>query len=75
MSTFVTHVKPDPMLGRLVEIRSLADIVYHGVIRSIRDAGELGELFELGSDTNDQYQRFIHVVDRLVQIREFDSER
>jgi hypothetical protein len=75
LSTFVTRVEPDPMLGRLVEIRSLAGIVYDGVIRSIRDAGELGEIFELGSDTNARYQRFIHVKDRLVQIREIDAER
>lgn len=63
-------MKPDPMLGRRVEIRSLGGIVYDGVIRSIRDAGDFGEIFELGSEINEHYQRFIHVTDRLVQIRE-----
>ena len=65
-------MKSDPMLGVMVEIRSVAGIAYYGVVRSVRDAGELGEIFELGSETNEQYQRFIHVVDRLVQIQEID---
>ena len=58
------------MLGRVVEIHSVAGMVYDGVVRSIRPADELGELFELGSDSNPHYQRLIHVVDRAVQSRE-----
>jgi hypothetical protein len=58
----------DPLLGRRVEIGSVAGIRYRGVVRSIRDAGELGELFELGSDQDASYQRFVYVVDRLVQV-------
>jgi hypothetical protein len=61
------------MLGELVEIRSVAGIAYSGVVRSIRPADELGELFELGSDSNPEYQRFIHVVDRAVQIQEIPA--
>ncbi len=71
VSTFVKHVKPDPMLSHLAEIRPRAGIVHNGVIPSIRDAGELSNLALI---TNERYQRFIHVVDRLVQIRKFDSE-
>jgi hypothetical protein len=59
----------DAMLGRSVEIRSVAGIDYAGVVRSIRAVDELGEIFELGSDEDALYQRFVHVVDRLVQIR------
>jgi hypothetical protein len=65
----VTSPEPDPLLGCPVEIRSVAGIVYRGVVRAIRGADELGELFELGSDSNAQFQRFIHVVDRAVQVR------
>jgi hypothetical protein len=65
----------DPMLGRLVEIRSVAGIVYQGVIRSIRPVEGLGEVFELGSDKNTAYQRFVHVVDRLVQIVTIQPDR
>jgi hypothetical protein len=63
-------MSPDPLLGRLVEIHSVAGILYEGLIRSIRQVEDVGEIFELGSDANADYQRFIHVVDRLVQIRE-----
>jgi hypothetical protein len=67
-------MQPDPLLGHLLEVRSIAGIVYRGVVRSIRPADDLGELFELGSDTNAEYQRYIHVVDRVVQIREIRQE-
>jgi hypothetical protein len=60
---------PDPLLGRLVEIHSVAGIVYEGCVRSIKQVEDIGEIFELGSDVNADFQRFIHVVDRLVQIR------
>jgi hypothetical protein len=70
----VTIMQPDPLLGHLLVVRSIAGIVYRGVVRSIRPADDLGELFELGSDTNAKYQRYIHVVDRTVQIREIHQE-
>ena len=60
---------PDPLLGRLVEIHSVAGIAYEGRIRSIKQVEDIGEIFELRSDANGDFQRFIHVVDRLVQIR------
>lgn len=63
----------DPLLGRLVEIRSVAGILYEGRIRSIRAVEDIGEIFELGADANAGYQRFVHVVDRLVQIREITT--
>jgi hypothetical protein len=62
----------DSLLGHLVEIRSVAGILYEGRVRSIKQVDDLGELFELGSDANATFQRFIHVVDRLVQIRKTD---
>jgi len=65
-------VMTDPLLGREVEIHSPAGIVYSGVVRSIGVDEGLGEIFELGSATNAGYQRFVHVVDRLVQIRRID---
>jgi hypothetical protein len=60
---------PDPVLGCLVEIRSIAGIVYRGVVRSIGPDKGLGEIFELGSAVQAEYQRFVHVVDRAVQVR------
>ena len=66
----VAPVKPDPMMGRHVEIRSAAGIVYRGVVKAIRDGGELGELFELGSPSDADYQRLVHVSDRFAQIAE-----
>ena len=65
----MTTNQPDPILGCLVEIRSLAGIAYRGVVRSIRPGDEFGELFVLGSDENAEYQRLVYVVDRAVQIR------
>jgi hypothetical protein len=67
-------MQPDPCLGSHVEIHSMAGIAYSGVVRSIHPADELGELFELGSNSNPEYQRFIHVVDRAVQIRQIEPE-
>jgi nucleotide-binding universal stress UspA family protein len=64
---------PDSLLGRLVEIRSVAGILYVGRIRSIRAVEDIGEIFELGADANSAFQRFVHVVDRLVQIREITT--
>lgn len=58
----------DILVGKQVEIRSVAGIHYAGVIRAITPDEGLGEIFELGSSTNPDYQRFVHVVDRLVQI-------
>jgi hypothetical protein len=62
----------DPMLGRHVEIRSVNGMAYSGVVDTIRDGGELGELFELGSRQDPRYRRLVYVVDRLVQIRHLD---
>jgi hypothetical protein len=57
------------MIGRHVEITSTGGIVYGGRIRTIRAAGTLGELFELGSD-DPGYRRLVYVADRTTQIRE-----
>ena len=65
----------DPMIGRNVEIRSVAGILYRGIVRSIRPDEELGELFELASARTADYRRLVYVTDRLAQIREVeDSE-
>lgn len=60
----------DPLLGRAVEIRSTAGIPYRGIVLSIRESGELGELFELGSHDSSTYRRLVHVSDRARQIVE-----
>jgi hypothetical protein len=67
-----TITQPDPLLGCSVEIRSIAGIAYRGIIRSISPDKELGEIFELRSAEHAEYQRFVHVVDRAVQIRKTD---
>jgi hypothetical protein len=64
-----TTMQPDPILGCLVEIRSITGIVYRGVVRSIGPDTGLGEIFELVSAVQADYQRLVHVVDRAVQIR------
>ena len=66
--------EPDSMKGRSVEIRSTGGMVYCGVVRSIRHTGGSGELFELGSAENPEYQRLVHVTDRRAQIREIERE-
>ena len=63
------------MIGRNVEIRSTAGIVYHGIIRTIDDRGSLGELFELGPAENPEYCRLVYVTDRRAQIQEIDEGR
>jgi hypothetical protein len=65
-------MQPDPIIGCLVEIRSVAGIAYRGEVRSIRPDKGLGEIFELGSAVQADYQRLVHVVDRAVQIRRID---
>ena len=62
------------MLGRRVEITSTAGIAYRGVVKAIRDGGELGELFELGSTEDPAYQRLVYVSDRYAQIRAIAGE-
>jgi hypothetical protein len=62
------------MIGRSVEIRSTAGIVYQGVVRSIRPDDELGELFELASARIADYRRLVYVTDRLAQIREIEDD-
>jgi hypothetical protein len=66
-------VQQDPMLGRKVEVRSGAGMRYYGVVRSIRAADGLGELFELGASDDAAYQRLVYVADRSAQIRELDA--
>jgi hypothetical protein len=61
-----------PLTGRDVIIRSIAGIEYRGVVRQIQ-AFEGGEMFELGSITNPDYQRFVLVVDH-VQIKLIDAD-
>ena len=67
------NLKDDPLIGRSVEIRSTSGIPYTGVIDTIRDRGELGELFELRSAWDSRHRRLVYVVDRLTQIRCFES--
>lgn len=62
-------MKSDPLVGQNVEIRSAGGIAYHGIVRSIEPDDVLGELFELGSDDDPDYQRFVFVADRRIQIR------
>ena len=62
------------MIGRNVEIRSAAGMVYRGIIKTIREAGELGELFELRSPKDAEYQRLVYVTERLAQIRTIEEE-
>lgn len=66
------HVNGDPMLGRSVEVRSPAGILYYGIVRSIRGDGGMGELFELGSRDGSAYQRLVYVTDRTRQVRHVD---
>jgi hypothetical protein len=61
-------------IGRNVEIRSAAGIVYYGIVRSIERHGDAGELFELGSGEHDRYQRYVFVTDRSSQVREIDPD-
>jgi hypothetical protein len=68
-------MQTDPMLGRKVEVRSPAGIAYYGIVRSIRGANGLGELFELGSSDGADYQRLVYVIDRAAQIREVNLDR
>ena len=63
----------DPLIGCSVEVQSMSGMVYTGVVDAIRDRGELGELFELGSREDERYRRLVYVVDRLVQIRHLDG--
>lgn len=65
-------MEADELIGREVEIHSIGGIPYHGVVRLVRPAGELGELVELGSAEHPGYRRYVHVVDRLAQIRVLD---
>ena len=69
----VEPVRSDSILGRAVEIRSVAGIVYSGIVRSVRPDGELGELFELGSARSADYRRLVYVADRLAQIRDLED--
>lgn len=61
------------MVGRNVEICSAGGVLYSGVVRAIHDGGQLGELFELGSDDDSDYRRLVYVVDRAAQIRPLDA--
>jgi hypothetical protein len=66
-------VKSDSILGRAVEIRSVAGIVYSGIVKSVRPDEELGELFELSSERSAEYRRLVYVADRLAQIRDLED--
>ena len=74
MTARLAPVPHDPMLGRSVEVRSPAGILYYGIVRSIRRNGGLGELFELGATDGSAYQRLVYVTDRTVQIRELGCD-
>jgi hypothetical protein len=69
----MTDLLTDPLLGRAVEIFSVNGMRYEGVVMAIRDRGELGELFELGSHDDPSYHRLVYVTDRLVQIRDLST--
>jgi hypothetical protein len=69
----VEPVMSDAILGRAVEIRSVAGIVYSGIVKSVRPDGELGELFELSSERSAEYRRLVYVADRLAQIRDLED--
>lgn len=58
----------DPLIGVAVEVFSVNGIRYQGIVMSIRDRGEMGELFELGSHEDPSYHRLVYVTDRLVQV-------
>jgi hypothetical protein len=62
------------MIGRRVEITSTGGIVYRGIVRSIKDADDLGELFELARRGDPAYRRLVYVVDRAAQVREVDDD-
>jgi len=64
---------PDPLVGRRVEICSVAGITYAGTVHAIRCDDDLGELFELRSEVDPTYQRLVYVADRLVQVRGLDE--
>jgi hypothetical protein len=62
------------MIGRQVVIRSLGGIAYRGVVKAIRISDDGSEVFELGSERDSEYRRFVHVTDRNAQIREADRD-
>jgi hypothetical protein len=61
------------MVGRNVEVRSGGGMCYYGIVRSVRAADGLGELFELGAPGDTGYQRLVYVADRAAQIRELKA--
>jgi hypothetical protein len=63
----------DPVVGKIVEARSVGGVSYAGVVRAVRYAGELGELFELGSPDDPGYRRLVLVADRATDLRELDA--
>jgi hypothetical protein len=66
--------REDPILGCVVEICSSAGIVYRGIVRTIWQKGEFGELFELGCDDDTTYRRLVFVTDRRTQIYRLASD-
>lgn len=58
----------DPMIGRAAEIISVNGVRYQGIVIAIRDRGEAGELFELGSHESPAYRRLVFVTDRRAQV-------
>lgn len=58
----------DPLIGRAVEVFSVNGIRYQGIVVTIRDREDMGELFELGSHEDPTYHRLVYVTDRLVQV-------
>jgi hypothetical protein len=64
----------EPLIGRTVEIFSVNGIRYDGIVMAIRDRGEMGELFELGSHEDPTYHRLVYVTDRLVQVHRVPTD-
>ena len=62
------------MIGQRVEIRSAGGISYHGVVRDIRPTDDGGEVFELGSNDDPLYCRYVYVTDRERQIDDLRDE-
>jgi hypothetical protein len=59
----------DPLIGRMVEIRSTSGIVYRGTVHAIERHDEFSERFELdGGGSGDRHD--VYVSDRAAEVRE-----
>ena len=59
----------DPLIGRMVEIRSASGIVYRGTVRAIERHDEFSERFEI--DAGGEGDRHdVYVSDRAAEVSE-----